>query len=35
VGVVGIIKGEGLDIGGRGEERLIPRGVGDRRSEGV
>jgi len=35
VGVVGIIKGEGLDIGGRGEERLIPRGIGDGRSEGV
>jgi hypothetical protein len=35
VGVVRIVKGEGLDIGGRGEERLIPGGVGDRRSEGV
>jgi hypothetical protein len=35
VGVVWIIKSEGLDIGGGGKERLIPRGVGDWRSEGV
>jgi hypothetical protein len=35
VGVVGIIKGECLDIGSGGEERLIPRGVGDGRSQGV
>jgi hypothetical protein len=30
-----IIKGKGLDVRGRGEERLIPRGVGDGRSKGV
>jgi hypothetical protein len=35
VGIVGIIKGECVDVGGGGEERLIPRGVGDGRSEGV
>jgi hypothetical protein len=35
VGVVGIIKGKSLDIGSRGEQWLIPRGVGDGRSEGV
>jgi len=35
VSVVGIIKGEGLDIRSGGEERLVPRGVGDGRSEGV
>jgi hypothetical protein len=35
VRVVRIIKSERLDVGGRGKERLIPRGIGDWRGEGV
>ena len=33
--VVGIIKSKGLNVRSGGKERLIPRGVGDGRSERV